>query len=199
MKRPYHLGLVLGRFQGLHLGHEAVIRKALSVCDRVIVMIGSADKSGTMHDPFTTGLRVQMLTAMFPRLTRMGKVIIVPLKDLGVGNVPAWGDYVIDSAKKAVGMPDCIVYGDEDKCRTWFPNYPEIQYISLNRSDIDMNGTKFRKIILDDDEEAFRKYTRPGLYKFYPRLRKILLEIEAKGSEDLPEGTDVFACKVHGK
>ena len=48
---------------------------------KVIVMIGSADKSGTMHDPFTTGLRVQMLTAMFPRLTRMGKVIIVPLKE----------------------------------------------------------------------------------------------------------------------
>ena len=37
-ERPYRLGLVLGRFQGLHIGHEAVIRKALSVCDRVIVM-----------------------------------------------------------------------------------------------------------------------------------------------------------------
>ena len=29
-ERPYRLGLVLGRFQGLHVGHEAVIRKALS-------------------------------------------------------------------------------------------------------------------------------------------------------------------------
>ena len=122
-ERPYRLGLVLGRFQGLHIGHEAVIRKALSVCDRVIVMIGSADKEGTAHDPFSAKLRREMLTAVFPRLTKSGRVILVPLPDLGVGNVPAWGDYVIANAKKAVGVPECIVYGDEDKCRTWFPNY----------------------------------------------------------------------------
>ena len=195
MKRKYQLGLVLGRFQGLHAGHEAVIRKALSVCDRVIVMIGSADKAGTAHDPFPVSLRTEMLTAMFPRLTKNGRVILVPLNDLGVGNVPAWGDYVLENAKAAVGMPECIVYGDEDKCRTWFPNHPEIRYISLNRADIDMNGTRLRKIILDNDEERFRSYTCRGLHPFFPKLRKILLEIEAKGLEDLPEGTDVFACK----
>ena len=196
--RPYRLGLVLGRFQGLHIGHEAVIRKALSVCDRVIVMIGSADKSGTAHDPFPVSLRKEMLAAMFPRLVKNGRVILVPLDDLGVGNVPAWGDYVIDSAKKAVGMPECIVYGDEDKCRTWFPNHPEIRYISLNRSVIDVNATRMRKIILDNDEESFRKYTGKGLHPFFPKLREILLKIAAEGQTDLPEGQDVFACRHHG-
>ena len=47
--RPYRLGLVLGRFQGLHIGHEAIIRRALAVCDRVIVMIGSADTTNNMR------------------------------------------------------------------------------------------------------------------------------------------------------
>ena len=195
MKRQYHLGLVLGRFQGLHAGHEAVIRKALSVCERVVVMIGSADKSGTAHDPFPVSLRKEMLTAMFPRLTKNGRLILVPLPDLGVGNVPAWGDYVLENAKAAVGMPECIVYGDEDKCRTWFPNHPEIRYISLNRKDIEMNGTRLRKIILKNEEETFRKYTCRGLHPFFPKLREILLGIEAKGLTDLPEGEDVFACK----
>ena len=195
MRRPYKLGLVLGRFQGLHIGHEAVINKALSVCERVIVMIGSADKSGTLHDPFTTGLRVQMLQALYPRLSRNGRVILVPLKDLGVGNVPAWGDYVIENAKKAAGMPDCIVYGDEDKCRTWFPNYPEIRYISLDRGDIDINGTRMRKILLDGDEEAFRKHTRRSLYRFYPRLRKILLEIVEKEGGAAKDTVAAYACE----
>ena len=177
MRRPYKLGLVLGRFQGLHIGHEAVINKALSVCERVIVMIGSADKSGTLHDPFTTGLRVQMLQALYPRLSRNGRVILVPLKDLGVGNVP------------------CIVYGDEDKCRTWFPNYPEIRYISLDRGDIDINGTRMRKILLDGDEEAFRKHTRRSLYRFYPRLRKILLEIAEKEGGAAKDTAAAYACE----
>ena len=186
MKRRYRLGLVLGRFQGLHIGHEAVIRKALSVCDRVIVMVGSADKHGTVHDPFPVTLRLQMLEAMFPKLTKSGRLILVPLNDLGVGNVPAWGDYVLENARAAVGMPECIVYGDEDKCRTWFPNYPEIRYISLDRRDIDINGTKLRKIILDNDEESFRRYTCRGLHPLFAKLREILLETAGKsGSGEL--------------
>ena len=186
MNRPYRLGLVLGRFQGFHIGHEAVIRKALSVCDRVIVMIGSADKEGTAHDPFSAGLRQEMLTAVFPRLVKSGRVIPLPLNDLGVGNVPAWGNYVIANAKEAVGMPECIVYGDEDKCRTWFPNYPEIRYISLNRSLIDINATKLRKIIREGDEEAYRKVTPKGLHRFFPLLREILLAVGAE--EEAPAG-----------
>ena len=82
--RPYRLGLVLGRFQGLHIGHEAIIRRALAVCDQVIVMIGSADKEGTSHDPFPVSLRKKMLQAMFPHLVKSGRVILVPLNDLGV-------------------------------------------------------------------------------------------------------------------
>ena len=110
--KPYHLGLVLGRFQGLHIGHEAVIRKALSLCDRVIVLIGSADKSGTSHDPFPASLRREMLEAAFPRLSKNGRLILQPLNDLGVGNVPAWGDYVLSSAREAAGEVDCVVYGE---------------------------------------------------------------------------------------
>ena len=197
MKRPYELGLVLGRFQGLHEGHEAVIRKALSVCERVIVMIGSADKAGTAHDPFPVSLRKEMLEAMFPRLSRNGRLILTPLDDLGVGNVPAWGEYVLENAKAAAGTPECIVYGDEDKCRTWFPNHPEIRYVSLDRKVIDINGTRLRKIILDGDEEAFRKHTSRGLWPFFPRLREVLREIAGTGSKDLPEGTDYFAG-MHG-
>ena len=192
--RRYRLGLVLGRFQGLHKGHEAVIRRALSVCEKVLVMIGSADKSGTAHDPFPADLRAEMLQAAFPRLAKSGRVEIVLLNDLGVGNVPAWGDYVIENAVKAAGMPECIVFGDEEKCRTWFPHYPEIRYISVNRANIDINGTKLRKIILDNDEEAYRKHTAKGLHRFYPELRRILLEAEAKG---VSGATDRSICCIH--
>ena len=88
---------------------------------------------------------------------------------------------MIANAKQAVGVPECIVYGDEDKCRTWFPNYPEIRYISLDRAIIDVNATKLRKIILKGDEKAYRKYTAKGLHRYFPLLRRILLEVGAEG------------------
>ena len=192
--RPYRLGLVLGRFQGMHIGHEAVIRKALSVCDRVIVLIGSADKSGTGQNPFPVTLRKEMLEAVFPRLSKNGRLILEPLNDLGVGNVPAWGDYVLKSAEKAAGEVECVVYGDEDKCRTWFPNHPDLRYISLNRAVIDINATKLRKIILDGDEEAYRKYTAKGLHPYFPELQRILREVSEKEKAQAEGTQQIFAC-----
>ena len=34
-KKPYALGILVGRFQTLHLGHEDMIGKALEMCERV--------------------------------------------------------------------------------------------------------------------------------------------------------------------
>lgn len=192
--RPYRLGLVLGRFQGLHIGHEAVIRKALSLCDKVIVLIGSADKSGTRQNPFPVSLRQEMLRALFPVLTKNGRLILEPLDDLGVGNVPAWGDYVLRHAKETAGDVECVVYGDEDKCRTWFPNHPELRYISVNRSVIDINATRLREIILNGDEEAYQRYTAKRLHPFFPELRTRLLAIEEKEGNAPALTQQSYAC-----
>ena len=42
--KKYKLGMILGRFQIFHKGHESIINKALELCDEVIILIGSADK-----------------------------------------------------------------------------------------------------------------------------------------------------------
>ena len=34
--KKYKTGLVLGRFQTFHKGHEYIINKALEICDKVI-------------------------------------------------------------------------------------------------------------------------------------------------------------------
>ena len=54
-------GLVIGRFQPFHIGHEFLVRKALDECDKVIVGIGSAEKCYTPENPFTCGERVDMI------------------------------------------------------------------------------------------------------------------------------------------
>ena len=183
-RKPYGTGLVLGRFQGLHKGHEAVIRRALSLCRKVCVMIGSADKEGTPHNPFSLALRREMLERVFAPELRRGRLVIYPLPDLGVGNVPAWGDYVLENAERCLGKPDCVVYGDEDKCRTWFPNHPEICFETLDRQEIAMTGTKLRGLILAGDRETFEAYTHPALHGLFDALRKELLEAEAGGLPD---------------
>ena len=38
--KEYKLGLVLGRFQGVHIGHESIINSALELCSDVLILIG---------------------------------------------------------------------------------------------------------------------------------------------------------------
>ena len=115
--KQYKIGLVLGRFQGVHFGHESIIEHALALCEEVLVFIGSSDKSGTKENPFPYELRYNMLHDIYK-----DSIHIYPLPDLGVGNVPKWGDYVIENAIKVLGKPDLIIYGEEPKLNTWYKN-----------------------------------------------------------------------------
>lgn len=38
----YDVGMVCGRFQTFHKGHESLIESAVALCDRVLILIGSS-------------------------------------------------------------------------------------------------------------------------------------------------------------
>lgn len=44
-------GVFLSRMQPLHIGHLGMIDKALSENDRLLVIIGSTNKEGTIRNP----------------------------------------------------------------------------------------------------------------------------------------------------
>lgn len=171
--KKYKLGLVLGRFQVFHKGHELIINTALENCDKVLIFIGSSDKSNTYQNPFDYEFRKQIITEIYG-----DKVIIKPLPDLGVGNVPLWGKYVMDNAKNAVGMPDCIIYGIEDKCETWYKDYTDLTYLKVDRNNIDISSTKLKEIIINNNYSDYQKYVNPRIYKYYNEIRNKLIELK---------------------
>ncbi len=61
--RPYAKGMLVGRFQPFHLGHLEAAKYALSVCDKLVVCIGSSQTSGTRHNPMDAGTRIEMIKA----------------------------------------------------------------------------------------------------------------------------------------
>lgn len=168
----YKLGMILGRFQIFHKGHESIIDMALSLCDRVLILIGSADKCNTYENPFDYEYRKNIIKEVYN-----DRVIIAPLNDLGVGNVPRWGDYVIESCVKICGMPDCIIYGSEDKCKSWYNNYPNLNYVKVDRSKINICSSDLKKIIISDDLKKYKQFTNPKIYHHYNEIRNKLLEV----------------------
>lgn len=175
------IGLILGRFAPLHIGHEYLINYALNRCDLLLIFVGSANKAISINNPFSYKERELMLKTVFK-----DRVIVAPLNDLGVGNVPAWGNYLLSSALKYVPHVDLFFYGDETKCNLWFDDKTKktLQLVPISREDVDIHGTNLRKFLLENDEESFKKYTSKELHYLYDSLRKRMIEIENNNKQE---------------
>ena len=169
-------GLIVGRFQTFHTGHQEIIEKALAVCEKVLQFVGSSQESMTAKNPFSYELRETMLKSCFPEAVAEGRLIIAPLPDAGLGNVPAWGRYVLDQAKERFDMvPELLVSGKEPRRVSWFDNEGVVMHELYLDKEIEISATMMREFFLSDDEENWRKYSPKALWPMYDRLRDVVI------------------------
>jgi nicotinamide-nucleotide adenylyltransferase len=76
-------GLFVGRFQPFHLGHLGAIKDVLGEVDEIVIVIGSAQHSHTVNNPFTAGERLVMVRgALKEARIDFSRVWIVPVPDV---------------------------------------------------------------------------------------------------------------------
>ena len=76
-------GLFIGRFQPFHLGHLAAIKDVLEEVDELVIVIGSAQYSHNLNNPFTAGERLTMIRkALEEAKIDYSRVWIVPVSDV---------------------------------------------------------------------------------------------------------------------
>ncbi|HVX02927.1 MAG TPA: nicotinamide-nucleotide adenylyltransferase [Nitrososphaera sp.] len=76
----FERGLMTGRFQPFHNGHLALAEQALSECDELVIVIGSAQFSFIEKDPFTAGERVLMIrSALAEAGIDLARCYIIPV------------------------------------------------------------------------------------------------------------------------
>ncbi|PNW65210.1 UNVERIFIED_CONTAM: nicotinamide-nucleotide adenylyltransferase [Euhalothece sp. KZN 001] len=73
-------GFYIGRFQPYHDGHHQMVEAIAGEVDEIILGIGSAGDSHTIHDPFTAGERIMMLTKALESVD--ARTYPVPIEDL---------------------------------------------------------------------------------------------------------------------
>ena len=72
--------IYIGRFQPSHLAHIKIIREALSLAKKVIIIIGSADQPRTQNNPFTWMEREAMIRASLPDDVQ-DNILMMPARD----------------------------------------------------------------------------------------------------------------------
>ncbi len=75
-------GLYIGRFQPFHLGHLQAVKHILQQVDELIIVVGSAQNSHTMANPFTAGERTTMIRmALKDAKIEPSRYVVTPLPD----------------------------------------------------------------------------------------------------------------------
>lgn len=73
MTKQYDALVFCGRFQPFHLGHKAVIDRALELADEVIVVVGSSFQPRSTKNPFTFEERKAMIESCYPHETYLAR------------------------------------------------------------------------------------------------------------------------------
>jgi nicotinamide-nucleotide adenylyltransferase len=107
-------GLFVGRFQPFHNGHLEVIIDVLKEMDEIIIVIGSAQYSHYLNNPFTAGERATMIRRVLDEAKiPASKTWIVPVADVHVHML--WVAKVVGYTPKF-----SVVYSNEPLTRRLF-------------------------------------------------------------------------------
>jgi nicotinamide-nucleotide adenylyltransferase len=76
-------GLYVGRFQPFHLGHLEAIKEVLEEVEELVIVIGSAQYSHNIKNPFTAGERLVMICrALKEASIDYSRLWVVPVPDV---------------------------------------------------------------------------------------------------------------------
>jgi nicotinamide-nucleotide adenylyltransferase len=74
--------LYVGRFQPFHLGHLNAVTYVLSKASELVIVVGSAQYSHTLRNPFTAGERITMIRlALDDAKVERGRYLVIPIRD----------------------------------------------------------------------------------------------------------------------
>lgn len=178
--KPYDCGLICGRFQTFHKGHESLVETGLKLCDRLLILVGSAQECGTERNPFNINTRTKMLKTIYGDNQN---VMIYGLADLTNENdiTPDWGRYLLKNVDRYIyKAPELMIYGNDEARSRWFDpeDIKDTSEFIVNRGRIPISATIVRESMVFDKRKEWMSMVNPRLHKMYDELRRELMSVE---------------------
>lgn len=180
MRVVYDTGLIVGRFQTFHKGHQSLVETGLKLCDRVLILVGSSQESGTERNPFDIITRMNVISSIYSDKER---IQIHALPDLTNENdiTADWGRYVLKNVDRYIyKAPELMIYGNDEARSRWFDteDIKNTAEFIMPRSRIPISATMLRDMMVKDERREWMKWVDPKMHKMYDNLRAELMSID---------------------
>jgi cytidyltransferase-like protein len=178
--KPYDVELICGRFQTFHKGHEKLVDTGLMLCDRLLILIGSAQECGTERNPLNINTRTKMLKEIYgdnPNIMIYGLADMTDEDDIR----PEWGRYLLDNVDRYIYKnPEVMIYGNDESRSQWFDkkDLANTTELIINRAELPISATMLRQLMVADSRKEWMKWVNPKLHKMYDELRRELMSVD---------------------
>ena len=191
------VGIFLSRMQPLHIGHLGIIEKALQENDKVLIIIGSKNKSGTIRNPLDINIRKEILVqALFEKFGQEydGEIMLMELPDWSmetdIESNHEWGRYLYYNIVSRIEQKNFSIYFSDEKeiIEKWFEEAlaKRIEFKIFERNNMfeAVSSTKIRQAFIDNDKEYIQKSCPNSVLNRYDTIKEIIERVYANPVED---------------
>ena len=179
-------GIIIMRAQPFHMGHISVVREILSQNDRALIVVGSANKSGTKRNPLSIEDRISIVNEALKDQNLSDRVLVMPLSDWSMENayayVKEWGCFLYYNVVNAIRTKEFTIYYNDDKSivENWFNEtlMPRITIKNTPRGSIDVSGTQIRDALLNPgpgSDDYLKFALSPSTYAKKDYIKEVIL------------------------
>jgi bifunctional NMN adenylyltransferase/nudix hydrolase len=160
---PFDTAVLIGRFQPFHLGHAALLAKALESAPQVVVVLGSSLRARNAKNPFTWEERADMIARTLDPRVRP-RLRFVPIRDYY--NDRRWSTAVQKEVASGFqeGARIALIGHSKDPSSYYLKLFPDWTFVAAGLQG-DYNATIVRKVIFEETEIA---RISPGLSEWVP-------------------------------
>ena len=165
------------RAQPPHTGHAHIIDKIIEDGLQPVIILGSANESGTFNNPYTVGQRIKMLHMMYPSII-IGAVNDYDDEEQWVAELCDTVSMVTDGSlststiylhEKLEDLKDFtfrgVDYSNESYCKTY-------EVLGLHTTSLPISDIQIRAKSIREDLEGNKQYLHQKVYEYIKTLKE---------------------------
>jgi bifunctional NMN adenylyltransferase/nudix hydrolase len=149
----YDYLIYIGRFQPFHLGHEHVIREALKLSDKIIILVGSPYQPRTIRNPWDFNEREKFVRSVFTD-NENKQILVLPIMD-NIYNEAAWIKSVqqiiagVTHLKIASNSNIGLIGHQKDESSYYLSQFPQWKRVEIKNYK-NISSTDIREVYFED-------------------------------------------------